>query len=127
MKPFGLKCRSMIWNPWVQGSQAGERLHELSMLSISSSLMDARHALKLCEMSRVVLRVRMEVFFFLAALCRDCRSVISITVETLVSLLQAPRSAARTSSVRVRCGAFIRVRHEGWSNIFVRLPCTSRR
>ena len=63
MKPLGLKCRSMIWNPWVQGSQAGERLHELSMPSISSSSMDDRHALKLCEMSRVVLRVRMEVFF----------------------------------------------------------------
>ena len=47
-----MKCRPMVWNPWVQGPHClcspGERLHKLSMPS-------KKHVLKLCEMSCVVL------------------------------------------------------------------------
>ena len=43
-------------NSWVQEPHC--RWHELSMPLKSISSVDARHALQLCEMSRVVLRLR---------------------------------------------------------------------
>ena len=56
----------MIWNPWVPGPhgplQPSERLHELSMLSKSFCSVYARHALKLCEIGCVLLRLPMEEF-----------------------------------------------------------------
>ena len=50
--------------------QSSERLHELSMFSTSFSSVDARHDLKLYEMSCVVLRLPMEEF-----LRRRCQSL----------------------------------------------------
>ena len=57
---------------------------------------------------------------FAVALCRACRSVIFRPMLLPRSLWTfgflvagPPRSAARTSTVRVSSGAFIRVRHEG--------------
>ena len=117
-KSFWLKCRSMIWNPWVPLLlQPSERLHELSLPSNKFFAIDARHALKLYEMSCVVLWVRMDEFQA-AALCRFCRSVTSVRYcrghcgEFGFVVAGPPRSAARTSTVRVSSGTFIRVPHE---------------
>ena len=42
-----------------------------------------------------------------------------VTVETLVSFVAGPAcSSAKTSTMQVFSGAFIRIQHEGWSNSF---------
>ena len=57
-----LTCRSILFDSMGSGAslplQPSERLHELSSHSKSFSSVDARHALKLCEMSYVLLRLR---------------------------------------------------------------------
>ena len=105
--------------------QPSGRLHELSLLSKSFSSIDARHALKLCEMSCVVMRVRVEVFFFGSVVqsLSQCHSqsdaTPEVTVETLVSLLHDGRALR---GGRRPCddpsGALIRVRLEGWNSLF---------
>ena len=67
-----------------------EVLHELSMLSKSSSSVDARHGLKQCEMSGVALRLLMEEFSRqrcakLVAVSYQSNATPDVTVETLVS------------------------------------------
>ena len=76
--------------------QPSERLNELSILPKSFSYIDARDALKLCEMSCVGLRVRMEGFLRqrcaeLVAVSYQSDATPGVTVETLVSLLQGRR------------------------------------
>ena len=50
-----------------------------------------------------------------------------VTVETWDSVLQGPAFFGEDVDRRVSSRALIRIQHEGWSNSFVRLPCTSHR
>ena len=99
----------------------------------SFSSVDARHTLKLCEMSRVVLRLLMGEFLQQrraepVAVSYQSDAIPEVTVETLVSLLQGRRVLWQSHrQCKYLPRAFDRVRHEGWSNNFVRLPCTYHR
>ena len=70
------------------------------MPSKSSSFVDARHALKLCEVSRVLLRLRIEEFLVqrcaqLVAVSNKSDATPEAAVQTLASLVQGRRVLRR--------------------------------
>ena len=113
--------------------QPSRRLHELPLPSKSFSSIDARHALKLCEMSCVVLRERMEGFFFR----QSCAELVAVSYQACFPrshcghfgfVIAGPKcSSARTSTVQVSSGAFLHPQHKGLSNSLFRFACTSHR
>ena len=113
-------------DPWVQGSHC-----LCSPATCCTSHVCLRFfffccccsALKLCEMSCVVLRLRVE-----ECLRHSCAEPVAVSYQSMFSrgccghcgfvIAGPPCSSAKTSAMQVSSGAFLRIQHKGWSNGF---------
>ena len=120
LKSFGLKCRSMIWNKWVEGSHC-----LCSPAKGRTSCQWLRNVF--LQWDELCCSAAAHGSVFAAALCRACRSVIPVRWLSRghcghfgFVVAGPPCSSAKTSTMQVSSGAFIRIQRKGWSNSFFR-------